>query len=71
MVVLGGATIIQQCIRAGLLAELRLHLVHILLGGGTSLFGGLDPASLALERTQLIDTDTGVTNFTLRVVKPR
>jgi dihydrofolate reductase len=69
VVVLGGATIIQQCIRAGLLDELQLHLVHIVLGGGTSLFGGLDPASLALERTQLVDT-AGVTHLIFRVEKP-
>lgn len=66
VVVLGGAEIIQQCIRAGLVDELRLHLVHILLGGGTSFFGGVDPASLALERTRLIDED-GVTHLDFRV----
>ena len=70
VVVLGGATIIQECIRAGLLDELRLHLAHIVLGGGTSLFAGLDPASLALQRTQVIDTDVGVTHLTFRVEKP-
>jgi dihydrofolate reductase len=66
VVVLGGASIIQQCIRAGLLDELRLHLAHILLGGGTSLFDGLDPASLALERTRLVD-DEDVTHLDFRV----
>jgi dihydrofolate reductase len=66
VVILGGAAIIQQCIRAGLVDELRLHLVHILLGGGTPFFGGLDPAGLALERTRLID-DEGVTHLDFRV----
>jgi dihydrofolate reductase len=66
VVVLGGAAIIQQCIRAGLVDELRLHLVHILLGGGTRLFGGLDPATLALERTQPSD-DEGVTHLDFRM----
>jgi dihydrofolate reductase len=66
VVVLGGAAIIQQCIRAGLVDELRLHLVHILLGGGTSFFGGVDPAGLALERTRLMDED-GVTHLDFRV----
>ncbi len=69
MVVLGGAAIIQQCIRAAPLDELQLHLVHILLGGGTSLFGGLDPASLVLERTRLIDAE-GVTHLSFRVERP-
>lgn len=65
VVVLGGAAIIQQCIRAGLVDELRLHLVHVLLGGGTRLLDGLDP-SLALERTRLTD-DEGVTHLDFRV----
>lgn len=66
VVVLGGAAIIQQCIRAGVVDELQLHLVHILLGGGTSLFGGLDLATFALERTRLIDEE-GVTHLDFRV----
>jgi len=33
--VIGGATIIQQFVKAGLLDELRIHLVSVLLGGGT------------------------------------
>jgi dihydrofolate reductase len=69
VLVLGGAAIVQQCIRAGLLDELRLHLAHILLGGGTSFFAGLDP-TLALERTELRDTDAGVTHLTFRVGAP-
>jgi dihydrofolate reductase len=68
IVVLGGATIIQECIRAGLLDELRLHLAHIVLGGGTSLFAGLDPTRL--ERTRLVDTDTGVTHITFSIKRP-
>ncbi len=66
VVVLGGASIIQQCFRAGLLDELRLHIAHIVLGAGTSLFGGVDPATLALERTRLIDAE-GVSHLTFRV----
>jgi dihydrofolate reductase len=69
VVVLGGAAIIQQCIRAGLLDELQLHVVHIVLGGGISLFGGLDPAGLAFERTLLIDAE-GVTHLNFRVDGP-
>lgn len=67
--VLGGAAIIQQCIRAGLLDELRLHIVHTLLGGGTSLFAGLAAASVSLERTGLIDAE-GVTHLSFHVERP-
>ena len=34
--------------RGGLLDEPRLHVVHIVLGGGTALFGGLDPTNVTL-----------------------
>ena len=66
VVVLGGAAVVQQCLRAGVLDELRLHLAHILLGGGTPFFGGLDPARLAFERTRVVDEE-GVTHLDLRV----
>ncbi len=69
VVVLGGAAIIQQCIRTGLLDELQLHVVHILLGGGTSLFAGVDSTSVALERTRVVDAD-GVTHLTFRTARP-
>jgi dihydrofolate reductase len=36
--VMGGANIIQQFLRAGLLDELHIQLVPVLLGGGTPLF---------------------------------
>ena len=68
--VLGGATIIQQSLRASLLSEVRLHLAHILLDAGTSLFGDLDPSTLAIERKRLIDAE-GVSHLTFRVDKPK
>lgn len=64
--VLGGADIVQQCIRAGMVDELRLHIVHILLGGGTRFFGGLSTDGIPLARTNLIDAD-GVTHLTFRL----
>ena len=66
VVVLGGADTIQQCLRAGVLDELQLHVVHILLGGGTSFFGRMDQGSVALERTQVIDEE-GDTHLSFRV----
>lgn len=66
VVVLGGATIMQKYIRAGPLDELRFHVAHIILGGGTSFFGDVDPASFALERTRLSDAE-GVTHLSVRV----
>lgn len=37
----GGGKTIQQYLKAGLLDELHIHLVPVLLGGGTTLFGKL------------------------------
>jgi dihydrofolate reductase len=48
---LHGATIMQQALSLGLVAEIRVHVIPVLLGGGTPLFGALD-ASITLERTQ-------------------
>jgi dihydrofolate reductase len=37
----GGAEIVQQCISAGLVDELQLHVTPLLLGSGTRLFDGV------------------------------
>lgn len=66
--VLGGADVIRQCLKGGLLDELQLHLAHVLLGGGTRFFGDLDAASAAFERTRVIDGE-GVTHIRFRLVK--
>ena len=68
VLVLGGADIIQQCLKAGFLDELHIHLVHVLLGGGTRLFGDLDAASATFERKRVIDAE-GVTHLRFRVVR--
>ena len=47
----GGADIIRQYLKAGLLDELQLHLVPILLGDGVRLFEDLGPAGIELRRT--------------------
>jgi dihydrofolate reductase len=39
----GGADIARQCLNAGLVDEVRLHVAPILLGGGTALFDGVRP----------------------------
>lgn len=44
--VMGGAEIAQQCIKAGLLDELQLHVVPVLLGSGVRLFDHLDYTEL-------------------------
>ena len=62
----GGASIAQQYLRAGLLDELTLHVVPVLLGGGTRLFDNLEGAQVGLEQTRVVDAP-GVTHITYRV----
>jgi dihydrofolate reductase len=45
-----GATIMQQALPLGLVDEIHLHVMPVLLGGGTALFSHLDSA-ITLERT--------------------
>ena len=40
--IMGGASIIQQALNAGLVDQLRLHVAPVLLGDGTPLFAHLD-----------------------------
>ena len=63
-----GASLVQQCIRAGLLDEIHVDLVPVVLGGGVRLFGDLDTEPIVLESTQVIE-GAGVTHLTFRVVK--
>lgn len=50
----GGGNTIQQFITAGLVDELHIHLIPILLGGGTSLFGSLGEY-IELEKIEVTD----------------
>jgi dihydrofolate reductase len=52
----GGASIMRQYLRAGLLDEMQIHLIPLLLGGGVSLFEDLDPEGIELRRTPSIET---------------
>jgi dihydrofolate reductase len=65
----GGASAAQQYLRAGLLQELQIHLVPVLLGSGTRLFGdGLAKTSGQMECTRVIESPSGTTHLTYRVV---
>jgi dihydrofolate reductase len=44
----GGGSVIQQCLTAGLLDELSLHIAPVLLGGGVRLFERSTPRSLEI-----------------------
>jgi dihydrofolate reductase len=61
-----GPEVARQLLREGLLDELRIHVVPILLGGGTRQFDG-ERAGLVPEGTPVVGT---VTHLRLRVAKP-
>lgn len=58
----GGADTARQFLQAGLIDEIRLHLVPVLLGGGLRLFDGLNDVCINLERTRVIEA-RGVTHL--------
>ena len=64
----GGASIAQQCLKAGLVDEIQVHLVPGLLGGGIRLFDLPDVGKVELEKTGVIDAP-GVTHLMYRIVK--
>lgn len=67
-VVICTASILQQCLRAGLVDEIYIDLVPLLLGGGVRLFDHLDAVPIELEGIRAIEAP-GVTHLGFRVVK--
>ena len=66
--VLGGANTAQQCVKAGLLDEILIHLVPVLLGEGIRLFDHIGTEHIKLESTKVVESP-GVTHLRFRVVK--
>ncbi len=62
----GGASIVQQYLKAELLDELQIHIAPVVLGGGTSLFDRLGIEPLGLEATRVIASPS-VTHLRFRV----
>jgi dihydrofolate reductase len=65
VVILGGATTINQYLAAGLVDELRLHVVPFTLGAGTRLFDGVPPLKLSQVMSRAA---TAVNHVTYRVL---
>lgn len=64
----GGASVVQQALRAGLVDAIQLHLAPVLFGSGTPLFHDIGPDRIELECTRIVDSP-GVTHLRFRVVK--
>jgi dihydrofolate reductase len=56
-VIIFGANLAVQCLRAGLLDEIVIHLVPVLLGAGVRLIDTPDFGPVALERTLVASAD--------------
>lgn len=54
IVIAGGASVIQQGIKAGLVQGLSVHLVPLFLGSGTRLFEDLEPRKTRLEIARVV-----------------
>jgi dihydrofolate reductase len=65
--VAGGADVIRQLLRAGLVDRVTLHVVPLLLGGGASPFEGVGP-DVRFEQVRALAGE-GVTHLQLRVVR--
>jgi dihydrofolate reductase len=65
VVIGGGADVVNQYLRAGLVDELELHIVPLLLGAGARLFDGVGP-ELKLEQVRAVDAP-GVTHVKYRL----
>ena len=62
-----GGSLATQFLDAGLVDQLRIHVVNVLLGDGRRLFGTL-PERVELEQTSVSETN-GVTHIEYRVVR--
>jgi dihydrofolate reductase len=65
---LGGASLAAQCIAAGLVDEIGIHLAPVLLGDGTALFEHLSSAQITLEIANVGNTPRA-THLRYRVLK--
>jgi dihydrofolate reductase len=68
VIIIGGAHIAQQCLRAGLVDELRIGIVPVLLGAGLRFFEHLSDMQIELEKTRILESP-GRTDIVFRVVK--
>lgn len=66
--IIGGASVIQQCLNARLADELQIDLMPVFLGGGLRLLEDIDP-ELHLERVGVMELPAGRIHMKFRVTK--
>lgn len=69
VVIMGGANIAQQYLKAGLVDEIQLHLVPVLLGEGVRLFDHLGNVPIEMDNTRIIESPH-VTHLRYRSLAP-
>ncbi len=69
VVVIGGASTVQQCLRAGLVDEVRIDIMPVLLCGGLRLFENFGTERIRLERMQAVELPGGRTYLRFRILK--
>jgi dihydrofolate reductase len=65
-----GGSLSRQCLQAGLLDEIVLHVAPVLLGGGVRLFAGEGAGRIELERISVGEAQQ-LTDLRYRVIKRR
>jgi len=68
VVVIGGASTAQQCLKAGLVNELHIDVMPVLLGSGLRLFEDLSTEQFQLERLTAMELPMGRTHLAFRVI---
>lgn len=69
VLIIGGASTIQQCLASGLCDELQLDIMPVLLGQGLRLFENMDAADVQLERIDVQEVTPMRTTITFKVTK--
>ncbi len=62
----GGADVVQQYLKAGLIDEMEIHVVPVLLGGGARLFDNMDGRQTGYECVRVVSSPT-VSHFKYRL----
>lgn len=65
--IMGGASVAQQALRAGLVDSLHLHVAPVVLASGTRLFDDLT-GPITLERTEIVESQYA-THLRFRVIR--
>ncbi|NLX09667.1 MAG: dihydrofolate reductase [Chloroflexi bacterium] len=68
VVVIGGASTAQQCLKAGLVDELEVDIMPVILGGGLRFLDQISEP-ITLERIKVDEMSGGRTEITFRVIR--